>query len=69
MAYWLVPAPARHRPHASTTRPCLSLSTPSLHAVAATRDAAAPPGNASCKRTTTARRDAFDGHVQLMLHV
>ena len=49
-----------------TTTPSPHASTPSLHAVAATKDAAARLG----ERLVEAHDDrahAFDGHVQLML--
>ena len=55
-------------PHASTTRPFLSLSTPSLHAVAALKDAAARLGE-RLVQTHDDRAHAFDRHLQLMLFV
>jgi hypothetical protein len=50
----------RHR------RPFLSLSTPSLHAVAALKDAAARLGE-GLVQTHDDRADAFDRHRQLVL--
>ena len=53
-------------PHASTTRPFLSLSTPSLHAVAAIKDAAARLGK-RLVQTDDDRPHSFDRHRQLVL--
>ena len=48
--------------------PCLSLSTPSLHAVAALKDAA-PHLRKRLVQTHDDRAYPFDRHVQLMLFV